>query len=195
MTLPVIEPIIPRLARELPVGRSWRYEVKLDGFRGTLYIDRGRAQFRSKSVRVMKRFQSLADGLARALDLRDAILDGEIIVMARHTPDFYALMFRRGQPEYAAFDLMWLNGRDLRRRSYTERKNLLRTTLKGSQAIGYVEHYTTPDLFEAAAQLDLEGVVAKRSGDPYAQTTDWLKVKYAGYSQWEGRHELFDRLR
>jgi ATP-dependent DNA ligase len=50
MMLAIVEPIIPRPAHELPGGRVWRYEVKLDGFRGTLYIDRGRAQFRSNDA-------------------------------------------------------------------------------------------------------------------------------------------------
>lgn len=116
MPLPIVQPIIPRLSRQLPVGRGWRYEVKLDGFRGTLYIENGCALFRSKTMRVMKRFESLAQILARLIGVRNAIFDGEIVVMRAQKPDFYALMFRRGQPEYAAFDLVWLNGRDLRPR-------------------------------------------------------------------------------
>lgn len=195
MPLPIVQPIIPRLSRHLPVGRGWRYELKLDGFRATLYIEKGGAVFRSKTMRVMKRFESLAESLARSIGVRDAIFDGEIVVMREKRPDFYALMFRRGQPEYAAFDLIWLNGRDLRRRSYTERKKLLRETIHESKAIGYVEDYTQPEIFTAAARLDLEGVVAKRSPDTYDPSTRWLKIKHPGYSQAEGRYEFFDRRR
>jgi bifunctional non-homologous end joining protein LigD len=191
--LPVIHPIIPQLSRTIPRGRKWRYEVKLDGFRGTLYIEQGKAWFRSKAMRVMKRFQPLADSLATSVSVRDAIFDGEIIVMKERTPDFYALMFSRGQSEYAAFDLVWKNGRDLRGLSYNERKQRLRTTLTHSAAIGFVEHYREPEVFEAAARLDLEGIVAKRSTDPYDARTQWIKVKHAEYSQAEGRHDLFRR--
>ena len=79
--LPIIDPILPVLNRALPRGREWRYELKLDGFRGTLYIDDGKAFFRSKTKRVMRRFQDLADGLAKVLNVRSAVFDGEILVM------------------------------------------------------------------------------------------------------------------
>lgn len=59
----------------------------------------------------------------------------------------------------------------------------------------YVEAHRSPDLFEAAVRLDLEGVVAKRASDPYAATTTWLKIKNRDYSQMEGRWELFERKR
>lgn len=146
-------------------------------------------------MRVMKRFESLALNLARSIEVRDAIFDGEIVVMREQKPDLYALMFSRGQPEYAAFDLIWLNGRDLRRRSYAERKKLLWQTIHESHAAGYVEDYTQPEIFAAAAGLNLEGVVAKRSADTYDSSTEWLKIKHAGYSQAEGRYEFFGRRR
>lgn len=195
MPLPIVQPIIPRLSRRLPIGRGWRYEVKLDGFRGTLYIEKDRARFRSKTMRVMKRFESLAESLVRSIEVRDAIFDGEIIVMREQKPDFYALMFRRRQPEYAAFDLLWLNGRDLRERRYVERKKLLHEAINQSSAIGYVDDYNEPEVFTAAARLDLEGVVAKRSVDTYEASTEWLKIKHPGYSQAEGRHEFFQRAK
>jgi len=183
MSLPVVQPIVPRLSRSIPLGREWRYEVKLDGFRGTLYLENGRGWFRSKAMRVMKRFKPLADSLAKAVRLRDAIFDGEIIVMTKATPDFYALMFSRGHPEYAAFDLLWKNGRDLRSLSYNERKKRLRATLANTATIGYVEDYDQPALFEAAARLDLEGIVAKRKSDTYDPSTEWLTVNHTRSSQ------------
>jgi bifunctional non-homologous end joining protein LigD len=193
--LPIIDPIVPTLAKHLPVGPEWRYEVKLDGFRGMLYIENEAAYFRSKSRKVMRRFQDLADTMKDGLGVRDAVLDGEIIVVNQRLPDFYALMYRRGNPEYAAFDLLFLNGRDIRDMAYTERKKRLEKILAKQTAIAYVESHLDPSLFEAAVRLDLEGIVAKRKSDPYARTTEWLKVKYATYSQAEGRWELFDRRR
>jgi bifunctional non-homologous end joining protein LigD len=141
----------------------------------------------------MRRFQGLADSLARVLPISDAILDGEIVVMRDHLPDFLALMFRRGEPEYAAFDLLFLNGRDLRDLPYSRREAKLKSILSKQDVIGFVEQHSRPELFEAAARLDLEGVVAKRVDDPYVSGTEWLKVKHAEYTQAEGRWELFSR--
>lgn len=193
MELPSIDPVLPVLRRDVPRGREWRYEVKLDGFRGTLYFDGREGWFRSKGKRRMTRFRFLAAALAeqlRAARIRSVILDGEIVVMGEHGPDFYALMQAR-QPQYAAFDLLWLNGRDLRPLSYAKRKTALRKLLERIPAITYVEPHTSPALFQAAAEMDLEGIVAKRASDPYDEQTEWVKVKHSGYSQAEGRGDLF----
>ncbi len=192
--LPKIEPVRPVRMKSVPVGREWVYELKLDGFRGLLTIEDGRGRFTSKTARPMPRFQQLADGLARTLKVRDAILDGEIVVMSEGGPDFYALFFRRGEPAYAAFDLLWLNGRDLRALPLWRRKKRLQT-LVAKSTIAYVDHLDDPALFTATAKQDLEGIVAKKRGDAYGPETHWVKVKHAGYTQMEGRWELFDRRR
>lgn len=174
----------------VPVGREWLYELKLDGFRGVLSIEGGRGSFTSKTSKPMKRFRELADGVAQALPVKSAILDGEIIVMRKGIPDFRALFFRRGTPAFAAFDLLWLDGRDLREQPLWRRKRALQKLLEGTP-VAYVEHVDDPALFAVAAERDLEGVIAKRRSDPYATTTEWVKVKHAGYTQTEGRWELF----
>jgi bifunctional non-homologous end joining protein LigD len=84
-------------------------------------------------------------------------------------------MQARGEPQYGAFDLLWLNGRDLRPVPFMKRKTRLKKLLAGQDAVAYVEPHRSPELFEAAARLDLEGVVAKRAGDPYAAETEWLR--------------------
>src|SRR5262245_28944174 len=126
MPLPLVPPILPALSRELPRGADWRYELKLDGFRGTLYVEEKRAWFRSKTGRLMRRFDELAGRVAGELGARSAIVDGEIVVMGERGPDFYALMFHRGVPQFAAFDLLWRDGRDLRAQTYAARKAALR---------------------------------------------------------------------
>ena len=192
--LPLIEPIRPVKRNTVPVGKGWLYELKLDGFRGVLSIENGRGSFTSKTSKPMPRFQELADALARALPAKSAILDGEIVVMSGQGPDFYALMFHRGQPAYAAFDLLYLDGRDLRELPLWRRKRMLRKLIANTP-IAYVEHVEDPALYAAAAARDLEGIVAKRRGDPYGSATEWVKVKHPGYSQMEGRWELFDKRR
>jgi len=194
LTLPAVAPLCPVRAMYVPVGPQWIYEVKLDGFRGMLRIHDGRAQFTSKTSKLMRRFDPLATSLSVSLGVRSAILDGEIIVMGERGPDFYALFFSRRPPGFAAFDLLWLNGRDFRALPLWQRKRALRK-LVADTPIGYVDDVDDPTLFASASQHDLEGIVAKRRGDPYRLDTQWLKVKCAGYSQLPGRWELFERRR
>lgn len=196
MPLPVIEPVRPILRKHIPRGREWRYEPKLDGFRGTLYFESGKAFFRSKTMKKMSRFQPLADTLAEHLGgvVDDVIVDGEIIVLDdQGMIDFYALMQARGEPQYAAFDLLWRDGVDLRDESYLDRKKGLRMLLKKVSPIGIVDNHRSPALFEAATRMDLEGVVAKRVDGSYGPDTEWVKVKNGEYSQTEGRAEMFHR--
>lgn len=192
--LPQIEPVLPKLVKDVPRGRAWVYEVKLDGFRGTLYVKAGRGRFLSKTKKTMRRFDDLANAIAKELEVQDAILDGEIVVMREGRPEFYALMMNRETPSYTAFDLLWLNDRDLRPLPLWRRKRALEKLVTGKH-VGYVEHSEDARLMDAVAQMDLEGIVAKRRADPYSPQTEWLKIKHAEYSQKEGRADLFHRRR
>lgn len=192
--LPQIEPVLPKLVKDVPRGRAWVYEVKLDGFRGTLYVENGRGRFASKTKKAMRRFDELANTIAKELRVQDAILDGEIVVLGEGGPKFYALMMNREPASYVAFDLLWLDGRDFRALPLWRRKGALQKLVSGTH-VGYVEHSGDPRLFEAAVQMDLEGIVAKRRADPYSPQTEWLKIKHREYSQNEGRAELFHRRR
>jgi ATP-dependent DNA ligase len=195
MQLPEIQPVVPRLGRVLPKGPEWRYEKKIDGFRGTFFFDGARAWFRSKTMKPMPRFAPLAAEIARELRT-PVILDGEIVVMRGDEPDFYALMHARGEPRFVAFDLLWSGRADLRALAYAERKDRLRRLAKRYAAIGCIEPTRDPSLFEDEVRLDREGIVAKRIGDPYdARRTAWVKVKNATYSQAVGRSELFEKRR
>ena len=178
----------------MPRGRQWVYEVKLDGFRGTLYVEAGRGRFLSKTKKPLRRFDELANTIAKELTVRDAILDGEVVVLAEGRPQFNALMMNRAPASYVAFDLLWLDGRGLRPLPLWRRKRTLEKLVTGSR-VGYVEHSDEPRLMDVVVQMDLEGIVAKRRADPYALETEWLKIKHAEYSQKEGRAELFHRPR
>ena len=193
--IPIADPLLPVLSRELPRGRDWRYELKLDGFRGMLYVDRGTASFRSKMKRPMPRFDGLAARVAEELRVTDAILDGEIVVMGRRGPEFNALLFHRGVPQFAAFDLVWLNGCDIRAWSYAKRKAALRHLVRDRTWVSFIESHSEAELFDIVAGLDLEGVVAKRRDEPYAPQTRWIKVKNRNYSQAVGRWRFFERRR
>ena len=108
------------------------------------------------------------------------------------------LMRRRGPFCFFAFDLLWLDGSDLRERPLAERKTLLRELLPcPSRAILYVEHVASgTDLFRLICERDMEGVVAKQASASYTpEATTWVKIKNRAYSQAIGREDFFDRRR
>jgi len=134
--------------------------------------------------------------VAAELDADDAILDGEVIA-ADETgrPQFYDLIRRTRPPAYVAFDILWLNGTDLRALPLSERRRRLITILPArSSAISETLSVSGrgTELFELMCANDLEGIVAKRLDDPYNPGVTWLKIKNPTYSQAEGRGDLFN---
>jgi bifunctional non-homologous end joining protein LigD len=123
-----------------------------------------------------------------------AVLDGEVACLdADGKPQFYELMRRQIAPTFCAFDLLWLNGRDLRGRPLLERKRLLKRLVKPPLLyVNHVEH-TGVDLFNVACEKDMEGIVAKLAHGVYRPAaTTWVKIKNSSYSQAEGRAEFFN---
>src|SRR6266542_736450 len=104
-------------------------------------------------------------------------------------------MRRRSPQHYCAFDMVWLNGRDLRTLPLLERKRIVRGTVPAPPSpILYVDHLAESGiaLFEAACRDDLEGIVAKPAGAAYGEEGSWVKIKNRHYSQAEGRHDFFN---
>ena len=165
-TLPTTEPVVPMLGSPPLHDRAWLYEPKFDGFRGVLYLSGNECYIRSKRGNVLRRFGELAQRLRAELAVRNAILDGEVVSLDDEgRMDFRALLAGRGWLHYAAFDVLWLNGRDLRSQALTRRKRRLeglipRNNATLSRVFAVEEHGR--ELFEAAQRLDLEGIVAKR---------------------------------
>jgi bifunctional non-homologous end joining protein LigD len=202
--MPLLVPTPPRAAPIVPVLRKaafshsdWVFEPKYDGFRGMLYITRQGCTLYSKRGNPMRRFQDLAREVREQLAVRDVVLDGEIIALADDGRiSFCDLMRGRGTLAYAAFDLLWLNGQDLRSVPLSRRKRRLERVVPAAAGplnrVPCFEHEGL-ELFQAACMLDLEGIVAKRKGDGYATDTAWYKIKNPTYTQAEGRRELFER--
>ena len=95
-----------------------------------------------------------------------------------------------------AFDILWLDGTDLRALPLDERRRRLQGILpKGSPIVSEALSVAGRgrELFELMCANDLEGIVAKRLADPYDSRIRWLKIKNPDYSQKEGRPELFNR--
>ena len=87
--------------------------------------------------------------------MQDAILDGEIVVMGEGGPKFHALMMNREPASYVAFDLLWLDGGNLRGRPLWRRKAALEKLVSGTRD-GYVEHSDDPRLMDAVVRMDVE---------------------------------------
>jgi bifunctional non-homologous end joining protein LigD len=139
----------------------------------------------------------LAQQVGAELGQGEFILDGVIVALEDEGRiSFWDLMRGRGTLAYAAFDVLWLNGRDLRQLPLTQRKKRLERLIPASVgALNRVPCFENDglELFEATCRLDLEGIVAKRKADPYGPETAWYKIKNPSYTQSEGRSELFER--
>ena len=106
----------PLTSLKEPIGHpSWVCELKHDGFRGVLYLDRDPAWLVSRKGKKFRQFEPLLKQVLRCPKGQSVILDGEIAVLdEKGRSNFHDLMARGGEPRYYAFDLVWLNGRDLR---------------------------------------------------------------------------------
>ena len=112
---------------------------------------------------------------------------------------FNELLHRRGQPAFYAFDLLWLNGTDLRRLPLIRRKERLRKLVEKAKtpAIVYAQHIEKNGtaLYREICQRDLEGIVCKKRDGVYSSTAGWLKIMNPGYTQHDGRQEMFTKFR
>src|SRR5881397_266866 len=201
--------MLPRHLRPMRLSRrsepfnshEFIYELKIDGFRALAHITDGRGELISRNGNVFRGFAELATWIAEHLRVESAVLDGEIACLdERGRPNFRDLLFRRRQCIFIAFDLLYLNGKDLRVLPLIERKVMLKKLLRRKRSrILYLDHVEAAGrlLFEEIVKMDLEGIVCKRKDSPYKVTEKpspyWIKVKNPRYSQAEGREELFDR--
>src|SRR5215510_14290864 len=139
-------------------------------------------------------------GSRKISKVESAVVDGEIACIDdAGRPVFRDLLFRRRQCVFIAFDLLYLNGRDLRVLPLVERKSLLKKLLRRKRSrIRYLDHVETDGqlLFEQIVRMDLEGMVCKQRNSPYKVTEKpsryWIKVKNPRYSQLQGREEFFE---
>ena len=113
--LPRVQPIAPTRRPEPFDDPEWVFDLKYDGFRGICYLEQGRCRMMSRNGNLMSRFAGLGDQIAASLDVGDAIIDGEVFAPDETgRPQFYDLLRGTRAPAYVAFDLIWLNGADLR---------------------------------------------------------------------------------
>src|SRR5215204_216192 len=188
-TMPAfIEPCDPTLRERAPTGIDWVYEIKTDGYRAQVHIrDRGVTVYSRSGYDWTTEFAPIAKA-ASLLKVREAIIDGEATVLGNSgLPDFQALRRELRNPKsqrliYHAFDLLYLNGDDLRRAPLLQRKQSLKRLLnRGPPTLVYVDFLQGdgPTVFEHACRMGLEGIVAKQLDTPYrsGRQDSWIKLK------------------
>ena len=200
MLVPTLQPLQLGRAPEAFSHPDYVFEIKWDGFRSLVRIEHGKCRLISRKANELKSFRALKESLLAELKVESAVLDGEIVCLNDDgKPEFHDLLFRRGDPRFVAFDLLWHNGQDLTYAPLTERKHKLRQILPASsESIIYCDHVErdVESLFRLACENDLEGIVAKRKFDPcLPDQASWLKIRNTNYSQWESREAPFERER
>jgi len=181
-----IEPCLPTLRTISPAGAEWLHEVKFDGFRVQLHKHADDVTIYSKNgAYFTTRFPSIAVAV-QAMPIKSVILDGELVATnSKGIPEFHALRFKRAGVEDVyvfAFDILELNGKDLRALPLKKRRQKLTRLFAKFDAPGIYFSETFNDasrLFEVCDKLRLEGVVSKRIDKPYTSgvSRDWIKVK------------------
>ncbi len=220
---PMPKDLTPMLAQigkgEPPSDPSWLFEVKWDGVRALCYIENGKLRMVSRNGNMIDRQYPELSILPHHVNATTAVLDGEIAALdARGVPSFEllqrrinvaeasaaALLSRNHPVVFYAFDLLYLDGHDLRGVPLVERKRLLQEILTPGDGINYSNHFegNGPELMAAARQQGLEGIVGKRANSFYESRrgSDWVKYKVTASSSFvlcgftKGERDYFGAL-
>lgn len=186
-----VEPELATAVDQLPEGDEWLHEMKLDGYRSLCRVSDGEARFFTRNgADWTDRFAALGPDVT-GLPVATAWLDGEVVVLRPDgTTSFSALQSelpkgRSADIVFFAFDLLYLDGYDLRAATLADRKALLHSVLgDASGRVRYLDHVVGHGavFHEQACSLALEGSVSKRVSSPYrpGRGRDWRKRKCLG---------------
>ncbi|GJE52898.1 Multifunctional non-homologous end joining protein LigD [Methylobacterium tardum] len=187
---PFVEPALATLVETVPSGRDWLFEIKHDGYRMQARIDGGSVTLLTRSgLDWTAKFKPIAAAL-KALKLPSALIDGEIVVETESGVSSFSALQQAltsgeiGGAVFYAFDLLYLDGKDLRALPLIERKDLLLQSLDDvdpKSRIRFSEHLVEDGAAMArhACRLGLEGIIAKRTDAAYrsGRSDLWRKVK------------------
>ena len=184
---PEIKPIIAKKKAEPFDDPEWSFEFKYDGFRAVMYLADGKGFIKSRNGKILSRFDPLCQEIARELKVKNVIFDGEVVTLDEtNRPIFEDLVKNTRKPVYIAFDILWLEGQDLRSLSLSERRKYLKKVLpKKSEVVlkPLISKGHGKKFFELLCAHDLEGIVGKKESDPYEHYVTWYKIKNKNYSQ------------
>lgn len=181
--------MLATLKDQVPTGNDWAFEIKYDGYRALAFIQKGKAKLVSRNDKDMsQKFEPIKSGLENFFLQRAVVLDGEIIVLDEQgKSDFEALQSYITKPScknlvYMVFDLLALDGKDLRKKPLLERKELLEKLLQNApENFMFSDHILGKgeECFKQACKLKLEGVMCKKINSQYIgkRSEDWVKVK------------------
>lgn len=196
---------------------EWLFEIKWDGYRAVSFIEKGRVRLVSRNQNDLTGQYPELQGLGKLVKAERAILDGEIVALDEEGRASFSLMqqrtgirehgrhvaARRDIPVlYYVFDLIYVDGYDLRRVSLEDRKRVLARIISSEGPLRSSDHFDKGiALFDAAKGKGLEGILAKRRGSCYEErrTREWLKIKITqtvdcvigGYTDPEGSRQYF----
>jgi bifunctional non-homologous end joining protein LigD len=187
---PFVGPALAELVESAPKGGNWLHEIKLDGYRMQARIDGGEVKLLTrKGLDWTKKFKPVVNAL-KELKILSALLDGEIVVEDEAgVSSFSALQqeLKGGKGErfvYYVFDLLYLDGEDLRKATLADRKAALRLLfddLPQGGIIRFSDHLEEDGatLVRHACRIGLEGIISKRADQPYrsGRGGDWVKSK------------------
>ena len=207
----IVRPMLATLVDQAFDREGWLFEVKWDGFRAIAELDHGDVLLYSRNHKSFNdRFSPIVETLTKMKSA--AVLDGEIVILDRQGKSQFQLLQNyqttgEGQLVYYVFDLLFLDGKDLRNEPLRERKKALAKLIKGKKNVLLSEHIETTGLsfFEAAANQQLEGIIAKNAESRYREgvrNLDWLKIKtqmrqeavVGGFTEPKGGRQEFGAL-
>jgi bifunctional non-homologous end joining protein LigD len=191
-----LEPMLATLGNAVPSGSDWLYEVKWDGYRALCFIEGGKVRMVSRrGTKLDKQFAPVAQALAQSVKADNTIIDGEVVALDESgNPSFQHLQNLTGfgtKPalkgmappnlNFFAFDLLYLNGYDLRKAALIDRRQLLMSILLPSEIVRYSEHFIGKgdELLQAVRAKGLEGIIAKQAQSRYEskRSGSWIKIK------------------
>ena len=180
-----IEPCLPSRTVKPPTGPGWLHEIKHDGFRMMIRGDPAGVRVITRNGFDWTRRFPLMLEAADTIKAKSFLIDGEAVACDdRGLAVFDRIRYRRNDASVFlyAFDLLSLNGKDLRKEPIERRKAALAKLIRPHPGIRIVDHLEFDDgemIFEHACQLGCEGIVSKRLGSRYVsgRSRDWLKAK------------------
>ncbi|MBR4999174.1 MAG: non-homologous end-joining DNA ligase, partial [Clostridia bacterium] len=174
------------LTDKIPKGKDWIFEIKYDGYRIVSYVENGKVKMLTRNnLDYTKKFNDIAQNLKK-IDQNSFVVDGEVVAFDQNGKSDFGLLQESIKKDstslcYCVFDLLALNGEDLRNLPLIERKaKLERLLFKSKNNLIYSSHVDNgKETFDFAKKNNLEGIIAKKKNSVYTgkRTDDWLKVK------------------
>jgi bifunctional non-homologous end joining protein LigD len=184
--MPKFEFCIPTVGKAVPAGAEWFHEVKYDGYRLRVERDGDRVRLFTRGGHDwIRRFPWIAEAALRNRR-KQFVIDGEAVILGVDgIADFNALHsgWQNTEVQFCAFDVLAVDGEDVRDLPLSMRKANLERLLRGRPDGMFINPFEIgavgPDLFRVACNMGLEGLVSKRSDRPYrgGKSPHWIKVK------------------